>query len=92
MTIIDLQKFTKLPLEQIEVGDRPHTDIIVNTPHKGKVTIETKGESYGIFGGGFQYEKHLKQILPQIGKLENEAFDYFIEQWKETLNKNEKTK
>lgn len=83
---LDLQQFTKLPLEVVEVASRPLPDLIVMTPHRGKVEIKLKEEMHPLFGSVTQVDKHSKKIIQEIAKLEREAKNHLLDNWLKTNN------
>ena len=72
VTTIKIQDMTLLPVQEIQLLNKIGSDIRVMTPHKGEVIISLKKESFGFFGGGFQYDKHAEEVMEQIRKLERE--------------------
>lgn len=78
-----LQELTRLPLSVVELTNSMFPDIHVNTPHKGTVIIKLKQKHYPfLFGSVTQTDKDSGEVLREIYKLEHEACDYLIEQWK----------
>ncbi len=84
---IHIQELTRLPVKEIRLVDRVGSDLRLMTPHKGEVIINLKEESFGLFGGGVQYDRHAEEVIEQIRELERESITYFFDQWKESLPK-----
>jgi hypothetical protein len=78
---VDLQSYTKLPLEQIVVADKAMPDIVVKTPHKGKVVLKMKEEHHPLFGATSQTDKHFLEVLREIKALQDEAKEYLLDEW-----------
>ena len=80
--IIDLQKFTRLPLSVISFADKIFPNIRVTTPHKGIVEVKLKETHYPFFFGSVnQTDKNSQQVLNELYKLEEESIDYLVKQW-----------
>jgi len=77
-----LQDFTKLPLEQIVKVDGVGSDVVLQTPHKGKVIIPLKEVWHPfIFGSTTQTERPALNVVRQIKSVENEAYEFLMDEW-----------
>jgi len=80
----NLQKYTKLPINVVQIADRILPDIIVKTPFGDRSILLTK-ESYSLLGNINKQEKHFREIFKELAELEIESKDYLIDKWLKTL-------
>lgn len=78
--IINLQKYTRLPLSVIQVADKQFPTVIVKTP-TGETAIDLKETSYSLFGGLNVKEKSVVEVIEEIHELEVEAKNFLLNQW-----------
>ena len=80
--IVNLQEFTKLKLRVVYVMGRFLPDVIIRTPHKGDVVVKLKEEHYPfVFGSVTQTDKHAKEVISEILKIEEEAKEFLLDSW-----------
>jgi len=83
---VNLQKYTRLPLQIVNVATKMLPSVFIITPHNGTVEIKLKETHYPfIFGSVTQPDKSAQQIIVQIKNIEDEAIEYLIGEWKKTL-------
>lgn len=76
--------YTWLPLQTIIKEDSTGFALIVKTPHKGEVIIDSKKQEFHgfmIFGSHHTVDKETEAILKQIYQLQSESAEYLINQW-----------
>lgn len=84
MNNTNLQEYTKLKVEVIEVLDSIEKIIHVYTPHLGKVIIESgKNITTGVlfFGSVRRDKKTPLEIISKIVTLEDESKNYLLDNW-----------
>lgn len=80
---LDLQEFTELPIQTIMVADRQLPDILVKTPHKGRVNLSlTSTHIPFIFGSTTEIQKHLPQLVKELTILEEESKSFLLNEWR----------
>ena len=63
---IKLQDFIKLPVREVTLSNKISSNIVIETPHKGKVIIElTKINHPFLFGPITETNKSFKEILEE---------------------------
>lgn len=76
---IDFQQVTKLSCTLLSSPNKQSSVIIVDTPHKGKVSIDCE-----VMTGFFTrklVEKSFSEVAREIQDLEKEAKDYLLDKW-----------
>lgn len=87
---VNLQEFTKLPINVVAVADKVLPDVYISTPHKGRVSIRLKEEHYPfLFGSVTQTDRHAPHVISDIRKLDEEAKDFLLTNWLLTLENKE---
>lgn len=86
-TIINnIRQHTNLPIEVRALTGQINMVVVVQTPHKGQVTINTKEKNYPfIFGSVTETEKGSK-LIAEINKLEIESRDFLFNEWRKNFN------
>jgi hypothetical protein len=83
-----LQEYTLLPLKVVSLASKPFPDVILETPHKGNVSIPLKEEHYPfLFGSATQTDRHVPNIVRDIRNIEEEAKDFLLKNWVEQQDK-----
>lgn len=77
--------YIKLPVSEIVKAGYSATSLLVQTPHKGDVIMEIKDIHHPFFGGDTETEKTTLKLIAELQGLENEAMNYLLDKWIETL-------
>lgn len=83
---INLQSFTKLPLQQVQRTTELCIDLLITTPHKGKVILNLTQKHYPfLFGSVTETNKGLESLLNEIFKIESDANSFLMDKWLESI-------
>lgn len=79
---MDFQNFTQLRVSTIEHAGSIGFDVIVETPHRGRVVIDSQRLHHPfLFGSTTQTGKGGNEIISEIVRLEEEAKDFLLKKW-----------
>jgi hypothetical protein len=77
----DYSQLTMLPVTRIERGGAAGFDLIIETPHRGRVAIETTYNNTPMLGSVTQTDRSAADIIRDIQHLEAEAKHCLLREW-----------
>lgn len=75
---------TRLPVEVTHKETQLGQSLIVTTPHRGKVVVDTQDDLRTMFSAR-RVKKFDSKVIREVKDLESEAIQYLLKEWKEDL-------